>query len=277
MWLTFILVSGFLFFIGAAVGSFLNVFIYRTLDDEPRSKKDSWISGRSRCDTCRKKIAWYDNIPVLTFLLLGGKCRHCHSPISLAHPVVEFLTGSLFVWWYWGGTVFFQITRTPLQTLQPIFWLAIGILLLIIVIADILYLVIPDAIVAMLLGLTLLYRIALVMFGVMRPTDFGLSIVGVAVAVSFFGLLWLGTKGRGFGLGDVKLIVPLALLVGWPEILVCIFLAFIAGATVGVSLIALGKRKFGQVIPFGPFLVAGCVMTLIWGTELLQWYIDLLR
>lgn len=274
--LAFAIVSLLLFMIGAVIGSFLNVVIYRTLDEEPVKKKESWAKGRSRCDSCGSQIAWYDNIPIVSFLWLRGRCRHCQKKISVAYPVVELLTGALFVWWYWGGAIFFQLTQQPLDTLQPLFWLSVGILLLIIFLADAMYYIIPDVAVVILTAIVVMYRLVLVVFGVMQPTDLVMALVGMVVAVGLLGGLWLLTKGKGIGLGDVKLMVPLSLLLGWPAILVNLFLAFVLGAIVGVLLIAVHKKKFGQTIPFGPFLITAACITLLWGDQIYGWYIGLL-
>lgn len=270
MLLPFLLISLFLFLMGAVIGSFLNVVIYRTVTEE------SWIHGRSKCDNCKVQIYWYDNLPILSYLFLKGKCRSCEQPISLSYPVVEFLTGVLFVWWYWGGSLFFQLAQAPYQTLQPLFWLIIGVLLLIIVVADALYLIIPDILVALLTIVTVIYRLALVFSGIMQPVDFLKALLGMVGGVVFIGGLWWFTKGKGMGFGDVKLIVPLTLLVGWPNAIVMFFLAFMAGAIAGLGLIVSKQKKFGQAIPFGPFLIIGCVLSLIWGDGLMSWYIGLL-
>jgi len=272
-----LLASLLLFVAGAVIGSFLNVVIYRSLDDEPVTKKESWVTGRSRCDSCGHQIAWYDNLPLFSFLMLRGKCRNCEAKISLAHPVIELLTGLLFVWWYWSGAVFFQLTQAPFQVLQPLFWLCVGLVLLAILLADVLYYIIPDTMVTMLTVLTVGYRLALVGYGVMRLEDLAWAVGATVVVAGFFAVLWLVTKGKGMGLGDAKLMVPLGLLLGWPGVLVGTFLAFIGGAVVGLGLIVIGKKKFGQVIPFGPFLILGSFLTLIWGDQLVMWYLGLLR
>jgi leader peptidase (prepilin peptidase)/N-methyltransferase len=270
MFVSFMVISLILFALGAVVGSFLNVVIYRSVIDE------DWIHGRSRCDHCKKTIAWYDNIPLFSYFILGGRCRHCRELISISHPVIEFLTGILFVWWYWGGSLFFRLTHDPFQTLQPLFWLAIGILLLILFFADALYMILPDMVTGTLIVLTICYRVALVLAGIMQPADLLKAVMGAVLAVGLIGGLWLITKGKGMGLGDVKLVAPLALLVGWPQIIVSLFLAFVVGAVYGISLIGLGKKKFGQTVPFGPFLIIGSCLSLIWGDTLLSWYIGLL-
>ncbi len=267
---TFIAISGILFVLGAVLGSFLNVIIYRTVNDE------SWVWGRSKCEHCDKQIAWYDNIPVVSFLWLRAKCRACRKPISLTHPVVEFLTGVLFVWWYWGGFIFFQLTQRPFQTLQPLFWLAVGLILLAIFFADLLYYQIPDILAGSLLVITIMYRVALTLAGVMQVKDLGFAVMGFVLSVVFFGSLYLITKGKGMGLGDVKLIGPLSLLVGWPGIILVVFGAFLSGATVSLGMVATKRRKFGQIVPFGPFLVFATLLTLVWGDPIMNWYMGLL-
>ena len=266
----FLLISVVLFVLGAVIGSFLNVVIYRTVIEE------SWVAGRSRCDHCRKQIAWYDNVPLLSYFWLGGKCRYCRGQISISHPVVELLTGTLFVWWYWGGSLFFQLTRAPFQTLQPLFWLAIGILLIVLFFADTLYMVLPDMVIGLLMVLIICYRIVLVSAGIMELADLGRAVMGMVLVVSLIGGLWLVTKGKGMGLGDVKLVAPLALITGWPLVIVSTFLAFLLGAVAGLAMILLGKKRFGQTIPFGPFLILGSCLSLIWGNRLFSWYIGLL-
>lgn len=266
----FLIISLILFFLGAAVGSFLNVVIYRSLNHE------SWVTGRSRCDHCRKKISWYDNIPLFSYLILRAKCRFCKKPIALTHPVVEVLVGSLFVWWYMTGAFFFTLTQKPFAVLQPVFWLIVGIILVAIFVTDYLYYIIPDAFVILLLVLTIIYRLSLVGFGIMQVSDFMMAFVGMILSVSFIGSLWFFTKGKGMGFGDVKLMVPLSLLLGWPSVMVGLFLSFIIGGVMGIFLLLLKKKKIGQVVPFGPFLIMGTFISLIWGDQILSWYLSFL-
>lgn len=270
MVISFLAITFLLFILGAIVGSFLSVVIYRTVNEE------NWIWGRSHCDQCLVPVKWYDNIPIVSFLVLRARCRSCQEPIPLSYPVVEFLTGTLFVWWYWGGFFFFELTKAPFQMLQPLFWLTVGVLLLLIAVADALYYIIPDIAVVLLTLVSVAYRLFLVSSGVMQLNDFLYTLVAMVGVVSFFGTLWTITRGKGMGLGDVKLVAPLALLLGWPKILVAIFLAFILGATVGIMLLAIGRKKTNHVIPFGPFLVAGTCISLVAGGELINWYLSLL-
>jgi prepilin signal peptidase PulO-like enzyme (type II secretory pathway) len=259
-----------LFMMGAAVGSFLNVVVHRSINGE------DWVWTRSRCDNCKKQIKWFDNIPLFSYLVLRGKCRFCKQQIALSHPVMELLTALLFVWWYWGGFLFFQLSHSPFTVLQPLFWLSVGLILLAILLADSIYMIIPDFLVGLLLSAVVLYRVVLVGAGIMQTQDLLRSFLGVLIGVAIIGGLWLLTKGKGMGFGDVKLIVPLALLLGWPQVLVGIFLSFVLGAVFGLGLIISKRKKFGQVIPFGPFMIGATFISLIWGDYLFNWYMSLL-
>lgn len=256
------------FVLGCIFGSFLNVVIMRSIAEE------SWISGRSRCDNCRKTIAWYDNIPLLSYLILRGKCRHCKTAIAISHPIVEGLTGVLFVWWYVGLSLFFKLTQEPFVVLQPLFWLAVAALLIVIFFTDLMVYLIPDKAVAALMGLVFVYKVSLLWAGIMQPLDFLYAGVSMVISVAFFFLLWFVTRGKGLGFGDVKLIAPLSFLLGWPSVLVGIFSAFILGSLVGIGFVVVGKKKLKQPIPFGPFLIIGTVVGLLWGHDLFAWYLS---
>jgi len=253
----FILTLFCLFVLGAVIGSFLNVLIYRTIQGE------SWLTGRSRCDHCQKKISWYDNIPVLSFLLLGGKSRCCKKQIPISYPFVELITGSLFVWWYGIGFVFFRLTTTPFQVLQPFFWLLVGVLLLTIFFADLMHMIIPDLVVGALFLLTLAYRLYLTAVSIMQVQDLYFAALGMVASVLFLGGLWILTKGKGMGFGDVKLIAPIALLLGWPKILVGLFMAFVIGGII-VGLINFLVKPLIKLISLPlVFLSGGLFMVVI--------------
>lgn len=259
-----------LFILGACIGSFLAVVIIRSLDGR------SWRTGRSSCDSCGKSVRWYQNIPLLSYALLRGRCSACGERIHPLHPFMELLTGMLFVWWYLFGFAFFQLVHEPLRVLQPLFWLLVGVLLVVILVEDLFYLLIPDWAVASLMGLVVLYRAYLLLIGTAQPRDIGLSLmISVGLVGLFFFLYWV-TRGRGFGFGDVKLIAPLSLMTDWQEALVGVFLAFVLGAVVGVGLYGFKLIKRRQPIPFGPFLVMGFVIALLYGRILFDWYLQFL-
>lgn len=262
---------GFVFLLGLVFGSFLNVVIYRT------TQGMSPLSGRSVCPKCKKIISWKHNIPLISFFILGGRCANCKTKISWQYPVVEFMTGIMFVWWFLVGRSFFLLFGQPWNYVQPVFWLIVGMLLLVVFITDLRFGLIPDQVSLPLFILASGYRLGLVTSHQMQMTDLVNAVISGLVLMLFFYCLWYFTKGRGFGYGDVKLAPSLGLLLGWPRTLVGIFIAFCLGAVVAVFLLVLGKKKFGQTIPFGPFLVSGTVASLLWGQQLWGWYWSLLQ
>lgn len=189
---------------------------------------------------------------------------------------MEFLTGSLFVWWYVVGFTFFKLTTQPFTFVQPLFWLTVALLFVVIFFADLSYYIIPDSAVFLLTLLALSYRIFLTTRGVMQSSDFWASIASGVGASAFFLALFLLTKGRGMGFGDVKLAFPLGLLLGFPLIIVGTFSSFIIGALIGLLLIVVGKKKVKGIVPFGPFLILGTIVALVWGEAIIPWYVSLL-
>jgi len=262
-----IVASLLIFSLGVCIGSFLHVLVYRTIED-----KEDWKKGRSRCDHCSYIIRWYDNIPLLSFLFLRGRCRKCHKQIAISHIAMEILTGALFVWWYWAGSIFFLLVEEPFTLLQPLFWLLVGVISLVIFVADFKYLLIPDWAVVLLLVITLLYRGVLSLAGVMQPQDFISMILAAVIVGLLFFAIWFVTRGAGLGFGDVKLAPVLTLLVGWPAIIIALFGAVFSGAFIGSVLLITGKHKPKQPIPFGPFLLFGTIIALIWGDVIWSWY-----
>lgn len=255
-----------IFLVGLAVGSFLNVVVYRVLAGE------SPLTGRSRCPLCRRQIPWYDLIPLVSFFYLRGRCRFCHRNISWQYPVLECLTGILFVWWYGVGSVFFRLTEHPHLFIQRGFWLLTGTLLLSLSVADAFYHVLPDLFTVGLGLTTLAYRSWLTVSGVMQGKDLAMFILSGVGASLFFLSLRLLTRGKGMGWGDVKLAFGLGVLLGWPRLVVALGVAFLTGASVGLILVLVGKKRLREPIGFGPFLVAGTALALVWGERLWRMY-----
>lgn len=248
---SYILVLLLIFVLGLCVGSFLNVLIYRLPHFLP-------VTGRSFCPKCQKKISWQDNIPVLSFFLLRGRCRWCHSPIGIQYPLVEFMSGTLFI------LVFLFLSQ---DLLSIIYYLLFISALIVIFVTDLKYQIIPDEVIFPTIALTIIFQIInhrLELIDVINPIASGLG------AGLFFLALVLLTRGRGMGVGDVKLVFLMGLLLGFPKIIVAFYLAFLTGAILGVILILLGKKRFGQKIPFAPFLVGATFVSLFWGTALWQ-------
>lgn len=237
------------FILGLCIGSFLNVCIYRIPLDI------SVVTPRSHCPHCKQTLGWLDLLPIVSYVLRWGKCRYCGEGIPLRYPLVELGTGLgyLTLWWHFGATLEF-ITYTYLFS---------GLVVCSLIDYD--HKIIPDAINLILLlgGIPLLAYQSL-----------GILINGVMGALVGFGLLFLIallSKG-GMGGGDIKLAGVLGLYLGWPQILITLFLSFIIGSVVGLMWVVLKKQSLKSVLPFGPFLCIATLIVMLWGAEILEWY-----
>ncbi|MBI5356868.1 prepilin peptidase [Candidatus Collierbacteria bacterium] len=244
-WLSYIM--GFI--IGTAIGSFLGVVIVRqTTNDKRQTTK---IGGRSRCDSCKKQLMWWENIPLVSFVFLKGKCRNCRSPIPYWLPLIELAGGLAGVWLAsWASQ-----TITVITFITVINFIGAGLMasaLIWVFFSDLAYGLIPDLAVGV--GV-----IGAVLSHLSNLSDLG-YLSASAGAAGFILLLVIITRGRGMGTGDVTLAGLLGLWLGWPDILLAVWLAFIFGAVAGLTLIGLKLKRFGQTIPFGPFLIAGSVI-----------------
>ena len=245
-----------IFLLGIFVGSFLNVLIDRL----PR--KESFFIGRSYCESCKTALKWHDLIPLFSFIFLKTKCRYCHSPISFYYPVVELTTGFLFVavLFIIGG---FSINFITIINL--IYYLFIMSGLIVVFFVDLKYGIIPDIIIFFAVIVSILYIILNTQYLIL------LHILSALGAFLFFLLIFLVTRGRGMGFGDVKLAFLMGLFLGYPNIIVAFYTAFLTGGLISIILILLKKKKFrGSTIPFGPFLVVGTLIALFWGDLVLQ-------
>lgn len=252
------------FVLGSVVGSFVNLLIDRTILGE------DWVRGRSHCDHCRKTLAWYDMVPILSFLVYRGRSRCCHAPLSYRYLIIESLVGLLFVWWLAVGFWFFRLVSAPLSMLQPGFWLVSGILLLILAMADLMYGVVLLPIVWVGSILTLAYRFILLYFGAYQLRDLQNTLLFGAGSFLFFWLLWKLTRGRGMAEGDMYGALYMGLLLGYPKGLIGMMGSFVLGAMVGVVLIVTKLRSRKDTLPFVPFMVASCVISLVWGEQIIR-------
>ena len=253
-----------LFLFGLAIGSFLNVVIYRLRFG------DSPMKGRSYCDKCKRAILWFDNIPLLSYLMLLGKCRYCKKPIAFDYPLVEFLVGLQFVWIYWLLKVnfnFFHSWEGFYSLALLIYWLILFSGSLAIAVYDLKHMIIPDEILWPLVGVSFLRLFISGQWQVI-PVAF--------LSMGFILLLWFVTKKRGMGFGDVKLAFLMGLVLGFPRILVAMMIAFLTGAMVGIILLLSKKKRFKSKIAFGPFLILGMLLAKLWGYQIWQWYIGYL-
>ena len=255
-----------IFALGLVIGSFLNVCIYRLPQGlsihSPR---------RSFCPECRTIIRFYDNIPVLSYLFLRGRCRHCNTEISKVYPLVELMTGILFLFalYRFGPTLVLLHSCLFISLLIPIAWI------------DARWYIIPNVIilVGLITGATATLLIALTHHNPGYLID---HLIGaVAGGASMALIAAVGTflfRKRAMGGGDIKLMVLIGLFLGgWPHLLTVVMTSAFTGSIIGLSLIALGKKSGGgSRIPYGPFLVIGALLDLFWGSEMWGWYLRLI-
>ncbi len=246
------------FIFGLCVGSFLNVCIFRIPADK------SIISPGSMCSNCGKAIKFYDNIPVLSFLLLKGRCRFCGASISLRYPLIEIL-GGLFgvaVVWKFGPTLTAGIYFSFIATLLAVSFI------------DIDHRIIPDVI--SLPGIPIFFLASLAL----PQLTYGQSLLGIlAGGGSLFAVAWtynLLTGKDGMGGGDIKLLAMIGALLGWKGVLFTIFMASAAGTVIGIIVMLYTKKGMKLAVPFGPFLSLGAVIYIFFGTQIIQWYYGLL-
>lgn len=281
------------FISGIITGSFVKATAERII-------RQSSILGRSYCLSCKKQLKWYDLFPVLSYLLLRGKCRFCGKRIPLPNLFFEIALGVIF------SIIFAQTLPagfSPMVLLELFFKIFVVSVLAIIFWVDLVTGLIPDKVTypaSLIAGGYLLLSTALqtlVFYQNLVQNPFGKYLLppysayftdavqrlflsslnnvwsGVVSALIFSSIIIL-TRGKGMGWGDVKYVLFLGLALGFPNIAVGLFLSFLLGAVFALFLILLGKKHFGQTIPFGPFLSLGALVALLWGNQLFNWYLN---
>ncbi|MEA3328147.1 MAG: prepilin peptidase [Candidatus Omnitrophota bacterium] len=247
-----------IFIIGACVGSFLNVCIYRL------GKGESIIRPRSHCPNCSHKLTWYENIPFLSYLMLKAKCRYCKKPISFQYPMVELIAAGFFLLFfnYFGLSILFLIYAALVSALIAAAFI------------DIKEHIIPDEISlpGMISGLT----ISFIYPGLHRLDSHVLSLLYsllglIAGGGTIYLLGLLGDfvfKKESMGGGDVKLLAMIGAFIGWKMVLLVFFISPLFGAIIGIIL---KIKKNVSIIPYGPFLSLGTVISIIWGEKIIGW------
>lgn len=242
------------FLFGLCIGSFLNCYIYRL-------EKNMNMRGRSFCPNCGTTLKWKDLFPVFSFIFLGGKCRYCKNKISSQYLLVEIFTAVVFL-------TTFLINLQQRGVLAGIFAFYILSVLIIIFVYDLKHYLIPDKILLPAIGIILVYRI--INFDINFFINY--LIAGFSAFLFFF-LIFLITKGRGIGFGDVKLSLLMGLLLGIKSVLVALFIAFLLGSVVGIFLMIFKKKGFKTEVPFAPFLITGTFIAIWYGPKIANWYL----
>ncbi|MDO8676386.1 MAG: prepilin peptidase [Candidatus Azambacteria bacterium] len=235
------------FIFGLVFGSFLNVVIYRL---NKRAAK-SIVLGRSFCPNCKTILKWYDLMPILSFFWLRGHCRYCHKKISWQYPIVEILSGLIWV------LVAYMLNFPSLNFFYYIFIFSS---LLVIAIYDIRHFIIPDRIIYPAISVSILYN-GFMSFKLANWQIYFLEpLLAALIVFSFFFLLFYFSHGKAMGLGDAKLAILIALFLNPLSTAVALTLAFIFGAIFGIILIGFGKKTLKSQVAFGPFLVIGAII-----------------
>lgn len=290
------------FVLGAILGSFVKVLADRSLTGKV-------FTGRSYCPNCKHTLAWYDLFPIFSYIFLKGKCRYCGTKIGIEYLLVEVVMGILIGLVFWQSFQFsvdslqlnFQFSIILLELVLKTFFI---IILVVLFITDLKEMFIPDRIVlpAIVIAVISLFVITLYKIGYLyyylsqstvgrlllpphneyfqryaivtaQPFIYGI-LMGLVIGGFFLSLI-IVTRGKGMGGGDVKLGAFMGIMLGFPNALFALILSFLTGAIFSVGLIILGKKHFGQTIPFGPFLVLGSLIMLFWGGPIVDWYLKL--
>ena len=287
----------FLFIFGLLIGSFLNVIALR-YNDEAGLLDFTAIGGRSHCVTCQVNLKWYELVPLLSFLVQGAKCRHCKHSLNWQYPIVELVTAILTIALPYYLYTFAGVAQAQAQGHQITWfyalcglWLIAAYTTVVLSAIDIRLRIIPDQCNLLLGGIGILLAVgnqfnpflshaghftgayASVLGG--PANSFLSSLVAVVFAFLLFGGAIYFTRGRGMGMGDLKLAIPVALLLGWPETLVAFMAAFVIGSVIGLLMIANKKATMKAMLPFGPFIIIGMYVAIFYGESLLRWYFSL--
>ncbi len=253
------LIEIFIFLMGLCIGSFLNVCIYRL----PESK--SIVHPRSMCPNCDTPIPFYDNIPLFSYLWLKGQCRRCKVKISMRYPMVELLGGLVAL----GTYLRFGLT---IETLIYYVFIAA---LLVVTFIDLDHRIIPDVIT--LPGIPICFAASFALPDITYKD----ALLGILVGGgSLFLVAWVYTiltKKEGMGGGDIKLLAMMGAIVGWQGVLFTIFVASLVGTLAGFAVMLQSRKGMKLAVPFGPFLSIGSITYIFFGTELVTWYLNLLR
>ncbi|MEO2069222.1 MAG: prepilin peptidase [Desulfurobacteriaceae bacterium] len=243
------------FVIGAIVGSFLNVCIYRI----PLGK--SLIFPPSSCPSCGREIKWYDNIPIISYLILRGRCRNCKEKISVQYPIIEFLTGllTLLVFAKYG------------ISLSTFYFLILTYVLIVVATIDIKTMLVSVKLCyfTMLIGILLSPFVSVVSF---KDSILGASF-GAGVILFVIETYYILTGKEGMGYGDANIMAVIGAFLGWQKVLLVVFLASLVGAIVGIFFMIIKGKDTKFALPFGPFLAIGAYITMLFGEEIINWYL----
>ncbi|MBD3245087.1 MAG: hypothetical protein GF335_03785 [Candidatus Moranbacteria bacterium] len=273
-----------IFLLGLALGSFLNVVIYRTKTEE------SIFFTRSKCAKCQKKIYWYDNLPLISYIFLRAKCRHCREPISIQYPLIELATALIFSFTFFKFDGFllifdlifdFSILKLAGFLYLLIFLLGVVGILTATFIYDLKYFIIPNSFVIFGVFLTFLNLLITDLSNwsnieQLNQSSLVTGLLGAILASGFFLILFIITKGEGIGFGDVKFAIFMGFLLQLSTIM-ALFLAYLIGALVSIIFLLSKKKSLKSAVPFGPYLCIATYTVWLYSEEIITGYWNLIQ
>src|SRR5690625_957626 len=239
------------FVVGVVIGSFFNVVGLRVPQRIPFS------NDRSYCPSCQKQLKSIDLIPIFSYLFLRGKCRHCQTNISILYPIIEKLTGFLFTFSYWK-------IGLSLELITVLIFIS---MLIILLVSDLTYMLIPNKILLFFLPLLIIMRI------ISPLTPWYDAIIGAVVGYVVLALIIILSKG-GMGGGDMKLFGVIGIIIGWKGTLLTLFLASLLGLFVGGTMILFKKQAKKEPIPFGPYIIVAAIISYFYGDNIIAFYME---
>lgn len=286
-----------LFIFGLGIGSFINVVTMR-YKEEGSVFGSHIVYGRSHCPKCSRVLSWFDLIPVISYFVLLGKCRTCYAKLSIQYPLIEILTGLIFVsipyYFFVYQKVIFMDVSTNFLIVYSVIWVMVFLFLLIIGIIDYLKYIVPDELVVLIAVLGIAWLISLALsnnFGTFKGSFMGANaeifelrnnlwinhLVGFVLGLLLIGTIFFGTKGRAIGFGDVKLFGALGILFGYPDILLVFFLSFITGAIVSLPLLIRKLKGMKDYVPFAPFIILASFSVYYFGSDIMRIYFQVIN
>lgn len=247
---------------GLIFGSAINAMVWRLYVGR------SWTKGRSECPDCGHVLAAKDLVPVVSWLMLGGKCRYCRKPIK-DHPVVELVTALVL-----GVSGYVLAPAVATEWVALAFWTVLALMLIILAVYDARWLLLPDKVMWPLIGVAAVYTLTMAVLTRSPQVALGALEAAVLAGGAFLGLVVV-SKGRAMGGGDIKLAFAMGLILGLQATMVAMLVAFNVAAIVGIALIIRRKKGRRDQIPFGPYLVGGTVVAYLFGRSMVEWYLHL--
>lgn len=244
------------FAFGLVLGSFLNALEYRLARSESVVRGATGGAARSQCPACSATLSAIDLVPVLSFAVLRGKCRHCRQPISWQYPIVELAAGVAVAIMAWHFGI----------SWEAVVYAIAAVVMLFIFLYDLKHQMILDIV-------TIPAIAAAVLAVLLLEWDMQSACIGAFIGAGFFGIQFIASRGRWIGGGDIRLGALMGVLLGWQQLLAALFFAYVGGALIAVILLLRGKANMQSRLPFGIFLTASTILMILYGQEIISWYI----